>query len=503
MIQDKPKALFRVDAAPEIGGGHVVRCLSLATMLAGEGWRVAFASRPGTSETVPALAASGFPILNLGGRTCGEADLMRNHFEDKVDWLIVDHYRLDREFEDACRPWVKRVVAIDDLANRPHAADLLIDFTPSRDKVDYKDLAPAEATLFLGPHYAILREGFRESRRAALCRRDAVPVNRMLINMGATDPTNATGLALKAVAESGLPLDVDVILGSAAPQLDSVERTATEMAQKVTVYREVEDVAALMTSADIAIGAPGMSTWERCCLGLPSLNITTAANQASNATALEDMGAVRHLGMQSHLNPMEIAGALRELVEDTCERQRMARISAAVCDGLGARRIVMGFSPEKSRENRPIYLRPATFEDADDILEWQCHPDTRRFARNTNFPTRVDHERWMKEKLLDSNCLFNVIEYGNLPAGVLRLDEIAEAEVVSYEISILVAPDKKGLGIAQGAIRLARRLVPEARLFAFVFQENTASLALFRKVGFEETSFPNTFCAPPLLGKRT
>ena len=503
MIQEKPTALFRVDAAPEIGGGHVVRCLSLATILAEEGWRVAFASRPGTRETVPALAASGFPILNLGGRTTGEADLMRDHFQETVDWLIVDHYGLDREFEDACKPWVKRVVAIDDLANRPHAADLLIDFTPFRDTVVYRDLAPVEATFFLGPHYAILRDGFRKSRRAALCRRDAVPVNRMLINMGTTDPTNATGLVLKAVAESGLPLDVDVILGSAAPHLDSVERTATEMSQKVTVYRQVEDVAALMMSADIAIGAPGMATWERCCLGLPSFHIITASNQTSNATALEDMGAVRHLGMQSHLNPTEIASALRELVEDTCARQRMARISAAVCDGLGARRIVMGFSPEKSHEDHPIYLRPATFDDADEILEWQCHPDTRKFARNTNFPTPVEHERWMKEKLFDPTCLLNVIEYGKLPAGVLRLDEIAKAEVVSYEVSILVAPDKKGLGIAQGAIRLARRLVPEAQLFAFVFPENTASLALFRKVGFEETASPNTFCAPPLLGKRT
>lgn len=497
-----PKALtvvFRADAAAEIGGGHIVRCLALATTLASEGWQVSFASRLGTEDTVPALTASDFPVICLNGEDEDEPNSLREALRDGVDWLIVDHYQRDARFEDACRPWARRVLVLDDLADRPHKVDLLLDVTPGRAKNAYDSLVPAGSHLLLGSKYALLRREFCDARDASLARRATSSVTRVLISLGATDASNATGLVLEGIAHANLDIAVDVVLGACAPHAEAVAALAESMPQTVTIYREVKNMAELMTDADIAIGAPGGAAWERCCLGLPSLLITTAPNQDCNAAALDAIGAAQHLGGQMALTPEAIAAALKNLVRDLTKRQTMTRTGAALCDGLGARRLLLCLAPERTRDDRPIYLRPATMTDAAIMMEWQSHPDTRRFARTVEIPEHDQHEQWMQDKLADPDCLFNVILHEDRPAGVIRLDRKMGSAIPFYEVSILVAPEAKGLGLASGALALGRRLVPEERLVADVLPSNTASLALFKKVGFQDAEPPYTFAASPLV----
>ena len=458
---------FRVDATPAIGGGHVMRCLSLATALAEVGADCRFHCAPGSAETVPALAASGHEVAgpDLGA---------------EADWLVVDHYGLDAEYETGARRLAERVLVIDDLANRPHDCDLLLDQTPGRDASAYDGFVPEGCAVLAGPDFALLRPAFAARRDAALarhCESEGV-AQKLLIACGSSDPANLTSRALDAAED--LDLETTAVLGAAAPHLESVRARCGRL------LVEPEDMAGLMVDADIAIGAGGTSSLERCCLGLPSLIAVIADNQTDNAAALAARGAACDLGPASDLTRENLAKQLAELAGDDRARGAMARAAATLCDGLGARRVAMQMLPERARDGRAVVLRKAQAGDSATMLTWQQHPDVRRWARNPTPPSPEEHDAWMAAKLDDPGCLLNVIERDGESVGVLRLDRL-DNDGPRYEVSILIAPKHQGGGLAQAALALARRLVPEAALVAEVKPENAASHALFRSAGYRPT----------------
>lgn len=333
-------AVFRADASPEIGGGHVQRCLALAGALARCGRRTAFASRPGTSATVPAVAASDHDLLFLDGPEDAEPAAMAARWPAGCDLLVVDHYERDAGFETACRPWATNIMTIDDLADRPHDCDILLDQNLGRKPQDYDGLVPQGCARLLGPAYALLRPQFAERRAAALARRgDSAPVRRILVGLGTTDPDNVTGIVLEGVRRSGVEADIDVVLGPNAPHLRAVRAQARKFPGRATVHAGVGDMAELMAGCDLAIGAGGSTSWERCCLGLPSLVVVTADNQRIIGRELARAGAADLLGRHEDVDAAAVASALANLVENPERRSAMAAAAAAVCDGRGASRV--------------------------------------------------------------------------------------------------------------------------------------------------------------------
>lgn len=260
-----------------------------------------------------------------------------------VDLLVVDHYRLDQAFERACRGFARRIAVIDDLANRAHDADLLLDQTFGRSEGDYLGLVPEGCTLLCGSRYALLRQDFAKLRESALAKRWARgAVQRILIAMGAADAADLTSLALTAatrVAERlDRPLVVDVILGGGAPRLDAVRhRLSGVPAWAVHVDVPGGALAELMASADIAIGAAGTTSWERCCLGLPSVVVVAADNQAKTAAELAAAGACTVVRADA---AEDIAAAVVAVCRDQDARLAMSEAAAAVCDGAGPARVV-------------------------------------------------------------------------------------------------------------------------------------------------------------------
>lgn len=460
-----------------------MRCLALADALATSAWRCGFACRAGTLETVPSLKVSGHESLELGCDPADEAETMAAHWPAGCQLLVVDHYGRAAEFEGGCRPWAGRILIIDDLADRHHDCDFLLDPTPGRWRGHYATLVPSHCEMLLGPAYALLRPQFVAARSRLQPRATEGPVRRILVSLGTMDVNNATDRVLEAIAWAGIDAVVDVVLGAGAPHLGEVKSHAQEMGQRVTVHTRVEDMTALMARADLAIGAAGITSWERCCLGLPSVVVVTAGNQRRVAEALEREGAAVSLGWHSAVGPERIAAAVMELDRDSARRARMGAKAAALCDGRGARRVGMEIlSNETARDGRPIRLRPAAMADADVMLAWQQDPRTRRHFRNPDTPTRNGHLQWLAAKLADPDCLFNIVLHGGKPAGVLRLDRRGNAEV--YEISILTAPDRRRLGLASAALTLARQLLPQACFEAEVLSNNEASHALFRGAGY-------------------
>ncbi|MHB8230586.1 MAG: UDP-2,4-diacetamido-2,4,6-trideoxy-beta-L-altropyranose hydrolase [Vulcanimicrobiaceae bacterium] len=342
----------RADAGLLVGSGHVMRTLALASALRARGAAVTFLSRRRDGDMHERIVRDGFAVRPLESETdAGDAWLgasMQSEIaactralqaEGGADALVVDHYRLDAAWERAMRPFARRIVVIDDLADRPHDCDLLVDANlGAGEHGRYRELAPG-AHLLLGPGYALLREEFREPIRRARPRDGRI--ERINVFMGGFDRTDETSKVLRALGSlPGAPLRIDVVLPAWAPHGPAVrERCMGKPA--IHVYDEAAEMAALFEAADLAVGAGGCAIWERCALGLPSIVLSVADNQRAGAGQCEVAGAALWLGDAAVAGEPAIAAAVEELRRNPRAVAEMSRRARSVC---GARS--RGFSTD-------------------------------------------------------------------------------------------------------------------------------------------------------------
>jgi UDP-2,4-diacetamido-2,4,6-trideoxy-beta-L-altropyranose hydrolase len=472
-------AVFRCDASARIGAGHVMRCLTLADALSETGWTCAFACGAPTTDTVPALLESPHERLLLDGEAETEAAALAARWPDGCDLLVADHYQRDTVFEAACRPWARRIMAIDDIADRPHHCDVLLDQNLGRRASDYDGLVADHCRRLTGARFALLRPQFAAARRHARRRREIGDApRRILVSLGATDPDNVTTSVLHGIGQAGIRAEIDVVLGRSAPHLHAVRALAMDMPGRVTVHAGVDDMATLMSEADLAVGAAGSSSWERCCLGLPTVLMVIADNQRPGAAALAGAGAVV---------PVEstdaVGAAVKDLWRSADRRHAMATAAGGICDGYGTARILIGLLiPEPARDGTPVTLRLATEADSSLMFGWQCDDRIRRFSRDSEPPTWDRHQRWLKRFLDETDRVLALIEHAGETAGILRFDPVTEGS--GFEISILVAPERHGRGIGRAALALARKLFLREDLYAEVLPGNAVSHALFQDAGY-------------------
>lgn len=361
---------FRTDASLQIGTGHVMRCLTLADALQADGAQCHFICREHPGNLIAQIIKRGFTVsvlptateitnellveaqsnyaVWLGTDWATDAAQSKNAIGAMtVDWLIVDHYAIDARWEQALRPLCRKLMVIDDLADRPHDCDLLLDQNLGRDVHDYNQLVPEDCTVLAGPHYALLRPEFAALRDESLRRRAAPQLKHLLITMGGVDQDDATGSVLEALQDCQLPADlhITIVMGQHAPWLERVQLLAKQMQQPTVVKINVNNMAQLMTDSDFAIGAAGSTSWERCCLGLPTLIVVLAENQRNGAAALVKSGSVKALdnvdvipqALQSMLSLLITTDALIQLSQKSC----------LVTDGQGASRVRDALNEER------------------------------------------------------------------------------------------------------------------------------------------------------------
>jgi UDP-2,4-diacetamido-2,4,6-trideoxy-beta-L-altropyranose hydrolase len=478
-----PRALFRCDASPSIGAGHVTRCLAIAEALAETGWRVRFSASRGTAAMVPAIAAENFSVHELTGNVEEEPAELRADCLDGVDLFIVDHYQRDIRFEEACRSFARRILVMDDATGRRHDCDFLVDAAAS-DRSVYTGGIPTRARLLLGPPYALMRRAFVARRREALRRRDGRPVEKILVSFGAADPWNVTPVVLDAIANFTDGISITVALSSRAPHLDEVR---SKLHGRIQIVLDA-DMAELMAEADLAIGAPGASSYERAVLGLPSIIVMLADDQRSVARKLTEAGAAIDAGRFDAALPARLGAITQSLIGDAGARGRMAEAATNLVDSRGRQRLLCALVGEASaRDGSSVNLRLAEASDEEWLLQLQRMPQTRRHARNTSVPSAEEHACWMAWTLSDADKFLLLIEVGGERAGSIRLDRL-NGKGPAFEISIAVCPHFHGRGIGSVALSLARRLLPAAAFDAEVLPENVASRALFARAGFRKVS---------------
>ena len=335
--------VFRADSSREIGSGHVMRCLTLADLLAASGHHCAFLCRPAPGDLIDEIGTRGHTAMQMSPiaaqSTTSESEdacASKEAISDlAIDWLVVDHYGLGIEWEHALRSHARNLLVIDDVG-RDHECSLLLDQNFPNPVHDRYRRTLTDAKLLMGPQYALLRPDFSKCRPAALRRRTGACA-RFLVSMGGSDPSNATTKALaglESVWQEGW--HADVIVGAGNPHRKSIESICSRRST-MTLHVQTADMARLMTAADFAIGAGGSTTWERCCLGLPSLISILSIDQFSIATAVAHAGAQSLLGWDQEVT---VADYTREISALTPARLSAMSVSAAkICDGLGASRV--------------------------------------------------------------------------------------------------------------------------------------------------------------------
>ncbi|ALQ09829.1 hypothetical protein D172_015305 [Pseudoalteromonas sp. Bsw20308] len=490
--------IMRADASSHIGSGHIMRCLVLADRLKLDGHKVVFATRPQNGDLVTFIKQRGFSIYELQQPAdwlvptstadyaawlqvseCDDAQECATAF-DSPDLVITDHYGIGAQWHKVVKEAYNcKIIAIDDLV-RDHAADLIIDQTLLREPSEYHLLNP-KTTALTGTQYAIINTHFSSrhlSQLAAVSTLKNRP--RVLLSMGGIDAPNASLQVLKVLKESVNPPITTVLLSARAPHYKSVTEFAVEYSVWLTHIDFVDDMAALMCEHDIAIGAPGSTSWERACVGLPSIVIALADNQQTICKNLEAVGAA--ISVELEAVSTTLMKAYERLIADY---SKMRTINLQLCDGQGVKRIMKHITQLFSGS---LTLRLATKLDVEQVHAWQCKPETRRYALNKDVPSLAEHRAWMTKKLASKNDYFYVIELTNrkdekgIPVGVVRLDMTAAN---TYTISIFIASEYFGKGVAKLALKQIDILHPKKIIHAVVLKENTASQVLFSRAGYQ------------------
>lgn len=352
------RVVMRVDASLQIGSGHVMRCLTLADELRSRGAEVHFICREHPGNLFALIAERSYPCIGLVAPTSAgyHASADDTHHaawlavpwqqdaeetvaalpSGGVDCLVIDHYALDWRWEAQLRPLVKRVMVIDDLADRPHDCDLLLDQNLYWDMESrYNGLVPDACHKLVGPRYALLRPEFAKARRT-LRQRDG-QVRRILVFFGGVDHSNETAKALQALSALGRKdLAVDVVVGGANPHKDEIK--AVCRTNGFDYHCQVGNMAELMAAADLAIGGGGTATWERCAVGLPALVVSIAENQYEIAHNACQVGATIFLGNSFDLDSAAYQDKLLDTVADSHIIRTMAEKAIQLVDGNGAER---------------------------------------------------------------------------------------------------------------------------------------------------------------------
>lgn len=503
------KIVFRTDASLRIGTGHVMRCLTLAEALRERGAQVTMVCRELEGNLIPYLrGARGLDVKALPAPAPGglrgrpgepahapwlevpwetdaaETAAALRSLPSRPDWLVLDHYALDSRWEAAVREAHGRLFVIDDIADRDHDCAYLLDQnlydTP---EARYAARVPASARLLLGPSFALLRPAFAAARAKASPREGAP--RRLLVFFGGADPGRDT---LKALEALSLPefrsLAADVVVGAVNPVREKV-RLACEARPGTAYHCQADNMAELMAGADLALGAGGTSSWERCCVGLPALLASVAENQRELTSTLARHGAALDLGWGPDLTAAGIAGALRGLLADPGRVTSMSRLCLALVDGRGADRVadrILSAAPADGS----MRLRPAEAADMLTYFRWANEAEARRNSYRSDPVPLAGHERWFAARLADPDCRLYVAEKDGEPAGQIRFQRESSDAWISFSV------DSRARGAGAGAWLLregARKLRSEAgwgaaRILGAVKRSNPASLKAFTKAGY-------------------
>jgi UDP-2,4-diacetamido-2,4,6-trideoxy-beta-L-altropyranose hydrolase len=542
---------FRVDASARMGTGHLQRCLALAAAVRALGDTAIFVTRDLGLDSAGRVQAAGHAVRLLtapGTDATASTDDMPRHAswagvdaardatetaqalaDLSPDWVVVDHYAFDaRWHRTVAQALGVRIAAIDDLADRELAVDLLIDHNLHPDhRAKYGTHLPAGTPLLGGPRFALLGPAYADAPRCAV--HDTV--RSIGIFLGGTDPTNLSPVVLRACREAlAFTGDIEIASTRANPRHAELVTLAVQW-PRTTVTLDQPDLAGFFSRHDLQVGAGGGAMWERCCLGAPTLALVTADNQRTVVEQLARIGAVATLEPDTQSkgggsdpataapgapmatspspartpSPSHIASALRPLLADAPRRRALSAVTRALVDGHGAARVALRLLAERLR------VRTAMAADCGRTHAWRNDPATRRVSQQQGPIAFEDHARWFARTLSDPLRHLLIGQVGPRPVGVVRLDRQGAPDSPVAEVSIYLDPVLHGLALGPALLHAAeshgaRLPSPVTHWIANVRPDNTASERLFTQAGYvrgNDNTWHKHTLVPPSLNTLT
>lgn len=485
------RVAIRVDASRHLGLGHLKRCLALAGSLREAGADVLFLSVRHDVD-VPAYARSGgFPCKELGPVEAPNGTALKRDDAVLVDaqrsiealsawrpsWVVVDHYDLNADWhERVSRTLVARIAVIDDLANRPLAAEVVVDPNFSNDhRRKFGALVDGDTELLAGPRFSLLGQRYANACRYVF----QEEVQSIGIFMGGTDPANVSPIVLSACRDfAGFAGPIEIVTTSANPHFDELQK-ACARSPHTSLLVDLDDLSDFFARHDLQIGAGGGATWERCCIGAPTLALVCADNQKIVVPALHELGVV---ATSDELSPEFLGGVVGRLLSAPEERKRLSDRAAAMVDGIGAHRVALVLARSLLR------VRLAAAPDSRIIFDWRNNAATRRTARNGTLIPRGDHEAWFERSLKMEDRLLLIAQIGSIPVGVVRFDRKHD----EAEVSLYLDPHLYGLGLGRlalfrGEAAAAVRWPTLEGFAAETLEHNVGSQRLFVGAGYSGT----------------
>ncbi|UFH48015.1 UDP-2,4-diacetamido-2,4,6-trideoxy-beta-L-altropyranose hydrolase [Pseudomonas sp. KNUC1026] len=330
------KVLVRCDASTTLGRGHLARCLVLAQAMIAGGARVTFLCKPLPGFEPEQIEAVGAHWLPWPGDEAPGWGNWRERLGGVADWLIVDHYGLARPWEEGARALAQRIMVIDDLADRPHACDLLLDQNLTASAERYLPWLPVGCQRLLGPAYALLAPDYAHPPGPP------PPLERVLVSVGGFDPRGLTLKIARALVQ--VPgVQATLVAGAGNPDQAALQ-TLVDSQPGWRLYGFTQQMPRLLREAGLCVGAGGSSSWERAALGVPTLCLSVADNQRENAECLHAAGAHRYLGDAEQFSGAAVGDAVRTLLADPHAAQAMAARGRALADGQGTARVLQALA---------------------------------------------------------------------------------------------------------------------------------------------------------------
>ncbi len=467
--------VFRVDGDANLGLGHVMRCLTLANVFNQSGYEILFICSQASVVVGQYIENSNFQVQYISQGDTAEFDAKQCLGIIKglnVYMLVVDHYQIGECWESLIRVRGIRIMVIDDLANRQHVCDILLDSSYGRKEYEYKPLTNPQCQYLLSSEYCLLRPEFNNSSAQARIKREQTKkIDNILINFGATDHKRLSIRCIDTIQKLNFEGDIHVLISSTSKWLMAFKEVCGT-STNIKLHVDAKNVATLMLSADLAIGSVGTSSWERCCLGLPTIGIVVADNQINISNQLVKLG-VMELATMDNLNK----SLQYYLISFDLENWKsMSNKSFDVCDGLGVQRV----SRAVLESNSSIVLQPMAKKDESILFSWQCEPGNRKHSGIAQIPDIDEHSAWYASSLNDTSRRMWLVLFNGEKCGYVRLDVQHNTE----EVSVLISQKYRKLGLARDAINELKNLCLFGVLDAQVAADNSASISLFKNLGF-------------------
>lgn len=500
---------FRVDASSQIGSGHVIRCLTLAKVLKKHGANCKFISRDHHNNLNEKIRKENFKIIvlphsNKLKSTKNNKNLISNYSQwigassnddakqtidvlkrENIDLLIVDHYGLNKSWEKKIRPFTKKIMVIDDFLDRKHDCDLFLNQNLILNQVKYNKNLPYNCVTLLGPEYALLQPSYRKLHKTVAARTG--PIKRVLIYFGGTDCGDLIKITiLSFIKLKKKELFLDIVLSQKTKNLNEIKAFA-KLNKKIKIYYEMRSLENLISRADLSIGACGVTSWERCCLGLYTLVVTLEKNQILIAKALQKKKLAKWIGDAKYINKRKIINALKEVFKKDIFKLSMN--CNQITDGNGARKV-----SEIILLNTDIKLkaRLAKFEDKELVFNWANDPLVRKNALDKKKILKSEHSKWFSSRIynLSKFKIFIIETINELPVGQVRFEQKNNKWIVSYSIAKYARGKGLGVKLLKTAITVFRNN-NQLELIGYVKKKNFKSCKIFEKLGFKSKKYKN------------